>query len=65
MSTKKNSNRPYHVFGYDALCEDFDFRFESFVEAVKLFIQLNKDGMYVVFISGVSEGVQRKLNLMT
>ena len=61
---KKQSqpNAPFRVFGYDDMCKDFDVGFETFTAAVKKFIELNRVGMYTVFISGVSESVQSKLS---
>ena len=31
----------YTVFGYDDLCVDFKYTFNSFIEAVKVFKELN------------------------
>lgn len=52
---------PFRVFGYDDMCRDFSRGFTSFTEAVKEFRELHKEGMYVVFISGVSKAVQSRL----
>lgn len=38
----------YTVFGYDCLCVDFEYTFNSFVKAVKKFRELNETN--VVFI---------------
>jgi len=54
----------FRVFGYDALCEDFDMPFKTFVGAAREFLRLNRDGGYVVFIDGVSDSVRQRLALL-
>jgi hypothetical protein len=56
-------NAPFRVFGYNDLCEDLDIPFDTFMAAVKKYRELRNKGMYVVFISGVSEAVRVKLEL--
>lgn len=57
----KISDAPYRVFGYDDMCYDFDIPCDTFVEAVKAY----RDNWFgVVFITGVSEPVRRKLRMM-
>jgi hypothetical protein len=53
-------NAPYRVFGYDMLCEDFDYPFFRFTEACKTFKKLNV-GPDVVFITGISNTVLERL----
>ena len=55
---------PYRVFGYDDMCRNFDFPFTTFTKAVSTFLELNRDGMYVVFIEGVSKAVEKKLQYL-
>ena len=52
---------PFRVFGYDAMCVDFDFPCETFARAVRIFRQRKNEGD-VVFITGVSEVVQFAIN---
>ena len=61
---KNKSQKPFRVFGYDDMCQDFDLEFDNFVGAVRKFIELNRNGMYVVFISGVCPAVEKKLSYM-
>ena len=52
---------PIRVFGYDSLCEDFNYPFWSFTKAVQVFRSLQKDGGNTVFITGVSTAVEDRL----
>jgi hypothetical protein len=52
---------PYRVYGYDELMSDFDFSFERFTDAVKKYLAMDREGMNVVFIDGVSESVKDRL----
>ena len=49
------------VFGYDDLCRDFDYTFKSLFRAARAFIKLDKQGMNVVFIDGVSPEQERRI----
>jgi hypothetical protein len=62
-SSKMNTHEhaPYRVFGYNDMCEDFDYPCKSFVEAVTIYRMLDKQGMNIVFISGVSLPVMERL----
>lgn len=51
---------PYRVSGYNDLCEDFNIPFFSFTAAVAQYKEMYR-GPYVVFISGISESVWRKI----
>ena len=51
---------PFRVFGYTDMCEDFNVPCTTFVEAVKLYRRLDKEGC-IVFITGVSDVVEDKL----
>lgn len=55
---------PFRVFGYDDICTDFDIPCDTFVQAVKIFMELNKSGANIVYISGVSQVVEEKLTYM-
>jgi hypothetical protein len=59
--TRVKPNALFRVFGYNDMCEDFDIPCRTFVEAVRKFISINKEGMNTVFIDGVSNTVQQKL----
>ena len=50
----------YKVFGYDMMCIDYSYTFDSFIEAIKCFIKLNNTPD-VVFISGVSAKVEQSI----
>jgi hypothetical protein len=52
---------PFRVFGYDAMCVDFDFPCETFTQAVRIYRQRKNEGD-VVFITGVSNVVQFAIN---
>lgn len=51
----------YKVFGYDMMCVDYSYTFDSFIEAVKCFIELSRLPD-VVFINGVSTKVEQAIN---
>lgn len=55
---------PFRVFGYDDICTDFDIPRDTFVQVVKIFMDLNKSGANIVYISGVSRAVEEKLTYM-
>lgn len=55
---------PFRVFGYDDMCENFDVPCDTFLKAVRLYRKLSRAGGYVMFISGVSEAVRRKMDWM-
>ena len=46
----------YSVFGYDDMCIDFDYKFDSFVSAMKAFKSLDSSGMCVVFMMRETPG---------
>ena len=50
----------YRIFGYDCWCQDFSYEVNSFVEAVKLYKNLERH-LCVVFVKGMSEKVSHKL----
>jgi len=52
----------YRVFGYNDMCEDFEYENLTFIKACQLFIKLDRNGMNVVFIDGVSSEVSNKLH---
>jgi hypothetical protein len=37
------------VSGYNGLCEDFDYPFNSLVEAARIYLELQREGMNTVF----------------
>lgn len=54
----------FRVFGFDYVCTDFDIPCDTFVQAVKIFMELNKSGVNTLYISGVSRVVEEKLTYM-
>lgn len=40
---------PYRVFGYDDMCIEFDIPFKSLVAAARKYLELERDGGFVVF----------------
>ena len=60
IKPRHHPDAPFRVFGYDGMCEDFDFACYSFVEAVRACIKMNKEGC-IVFITGVSDVVSDRL----
>jgi hypothetical protein len=56
---------PYRVFGYNDLCEDFDFPLFTFVDAVKKYREFERAGGYVVFIEGISHETRLQIDFGT
>ncbi|MDB5194465.1 MAG: hypothetical protein JWN50_479, partial [Parcubacteria group bacterium] len=56
----------FTVYGYDDLTRDFDYQFEpgQFFRAARTYIRLEREGMNVVFISGISDDVEARLRQM-
>ena len=55
----KPLKKPIIVSGYTADCDEFQYEFDSMVEAVKCFRELKKDLFNLVLIKGLSKKVQQ------
>lgn len=55
----------YRVVGYTDMCDDFDLPFHSLVKAAQKYLELARDGMYVVcFVDNtVPKGKQSKVEM--
>lgn len=60
---KENPDAPYRVLGYNDLCEDFDHGFNKFTDAVRLYREYERRGMYTVFTRGISDRVEMAIRL--
>lgn len=54
---------PFRVFGFDDECREFNFPLSTFSDAVRQYLVLRR-GLNVVFIKGVSQKVERRLDWM-
>ncbi len=52
----------YKIYGYDDICNDFEYTLDSFVKACQLFLKLDY-GLNVVFIDGISYKSEQKLKI--
>lgn len=55
----KRPKNPFIVFGYDMDCVNFEYGFNSMIEAVICFRKLKKDLFNMVYINGLSKKVQQ------
>lgn len=56
-----NPKAPFRVLGYNGFCEDFDIPFQTFTDAVRNYIELNRTNAFVLCIKGVSGRIQDRL----
>lgn len=57
----KEQDALYHVSGYNDLCEDFDYGFDKFTDAIRLYRERECDPMCEVFITGISKRVEHAI----
>ena len=57
----KHPKNPFIVFGYDVDCCDFEYGFNTMVEAIKFYKELKKDVFNLVYINGLSKKVQNRV----
>lgn len=55
----ENPSAPYRVSGYNELCEEFDFGFDRFTDAVR-FLQRRDNVLSTIFTTGLSDRVVEK-----